>query len=71
MPEEEKPQTVESLCLSKTTVGDQGAHWLRKALQRAKEQAVEESRRLEDVVSERWGVSWYTLSLYFKSEDFS
>ena len=31
--------------------------WLKKALQRAKEQALDENRSLEEVAAERWGVS--------------
>ncbi len=37
-------------------VGDAGRSWIEKAYQRAKEQAKEEGRDLEDVVVERWGV---------------
>ncbi|XP_014285506.1 CWF19-like protein 2 [Halyomorpha halys] len=36
-------------------VGDNGVHWLRKSLERAKEKADEEGRSLDDVISERWG----------------
>lgn len=37
------------------TVGDHGIKWLRKAFQRAKEEAVEKGVSLESVVAERWG----------------
>ena len=33
------------------------AGWLRKALQRAKEQASAEGRSLEEIAAQRWGVS--------------
>lgn len=34
------------------------ANWLRKSLQRAKEQALRDGRSLEEVAAERWGVSF-------------
>lgn len=34
-------------------------NWLRKSLQRAKEQAISEGRSLEEIAAERWGVSIY------------
>jgi len=37
-------------------VGDHGVDWLRRALKRAKEQAAEEDRSVEEVAAERWGV---------------
>ncbi len=40
------------------SVGDGGLGWLKKAYQRAKEQAKEENKSLEEVAAERWGV-WY------------
>lgn len=52
---EEKRSPPPALSMPKNTVGDQGSAWLKKALQRAKEQALQEGRRLEDVVAERWG----------------
>jgi hypothetical protein len=39
------------------SVGDGGLAWLKKSFQRAKEQAQEEGKSLEEVVSQRWGVS--------------
>uniref|UniRef100_T1JI23 Cwf19-like C-terminal domain-containing protein n=1 Tax=Strigamia maritima TaxID=126957 RepID=T1JI23_STRMM len=36
-------------------VGDKGLSWITRAYQRAKEQAKEEGRSLEDVAAERWG----------------
>lgn len=54
LPEEKKSPPL-ALSIPKNTVGDQGSAWLKKALQRAKEQALEERRSLEDVVTERWG----------------
>uniref|UniRef100_A0A1B6LZF2 CWF19-like protein 2 n=1 Tax=Graphocephala atropunctata TaxID=36148 RepID=A0A1B6LZF2_9HEMI len=51
----EQPVTAEGLRQAAVTVGDQGVAWLRKALQRAKEQAAEQRRSLEEVVAERWG----------------
>lgn len=51
----ESNNSVPALSLPKNTVGDQGLAWLKKALQRAKEQAVEQGRSLEDTVAERWG----------------
>lgn len=51
----EKPPEPESLSLNSTTVGDQGVTWLRRALQRAREQAEESGRSLEEVAAERWG----------------
>lgn len=40
------------------TIGDGGLSYLRKAFIRAKEQAAESGRSLEDIISERWGVSF-------------
>ena len=41
--------------------GDSGNSWIQKAFQRAKEQAKDEGRDLEEVVAERWGVSFFYL----------
>jgi hypothetical protein len=54
LPSEESED--DSVKISSSRVGDQGVYWLKKALQRAKEQAAEEKISLEDVVAERWGV---------------
>lgn len=45
---EEEPQ-------KKVSVGFDAA-WLRRALQRAKEQAEKENKSLEEVAAQRWGV---------------
>ncbi|XP_046383601.1 CWF19-like protein 2 [Ischnura elegans] len=50
---EEKPDDRGARALG--GVGDKGADWLRRALRRAKEQAEEEGRTLEDIAQERWG----------------
>lgn len=47
LPEEESQQNA--------SVGLDGA-WLRRALQRAKEQAEKENKSLEEVAAQRWGV---------------
>lgn len=52
----EKPPDPGSLSLNANTVGDQGVSWLRRALKRAREQAEESGRSLEEVAAERWGV---------------
>lgn len=49
--------TADSLQQATVTVGDQGVAWLRRALQRAMEQAADQRRPLQEVVAERWGVS--------------
>lgn len=41
--------------LAKSTVGDGGLKWLRRAHQRIREQAAEEGRSVEEVASERYG----------------
>lgn len=41
----------------KSSVGDGGLRWLRRAYQRIQEQAVDEGRTLEEVAAERYGVS--------------
>lgn len=53
----ENPVTADSLQQATVTVGDQGVAWLRRALQRATEQAADQRRPLREVVAERWGVS--------------
>ena len=40
-------------------VGDAGLSWVKKAFERAKEQAEEQGRSLEDVVAERFGVGLF------------
>ncbi|XP_067013384.2 CWF19-like protein 2 [Anabrus simplex] len=50
------PQTASSsVSLASKNVGDGGANWLRRALERAKQQAADEGRSVEDVAAERWG----------------
>ncbi|XP_068634546.1 uncharacterized protein [Aristolochia californica] len=41
--------------LPSSVVGDGGASWRLKALKRAREQAVREGRKFEEVIEERWG----------------
>jgi hypothetical protein len=55
---------------TKRPVGPGGSTWLRRAFRRAQEMAEEQGRPVEDVVSERFGVSVYrcwvfTLSFAF------
>lgn len=40
-----------------TRVGDAGLEWHRRAFERCKQQAQEEQRSLNEIVSERYGVS--------------
>ena len=40
-----------------TKVGDAGLDWHRRAFERCKQQAKEEQRSLNEIVSERYGVS--------------
>ncbi|KAJ9575240.1 hypothetical protein L9F63_025809 [Diploptera punctata] len=51
----EEKDTRNQPTLSEKAVGDYGVDWLRRALKRAKEQAVEEGKSLEAVAAERWG----------------
>jgi hypothetical protein len=51
--ESDKPSSSTSTAAA---VGDGGLGWLKRAYQRAKEQAKEESKSLEEVAAERWGV---------------
>ena len=44
-------------------VGDAGLSWVKKAYERAKEQAEEQGRSLEDVVAERFGVGLFEYCL--------
>jgi len=44
-------------------VGDAGLSWVKKAYERAKEQAEEQGRSLEDVVAERFGVRLFEYCL--------
>jgi len=43
--------------VASNVAGDGGLMWLKRAFQRAKEQAKEEGKPLEEIVSMRWGVS--------------
>lgn len=55
------PTLRESSTQEKSTktsrVGDAGLDWHRRAFERCKQQAKEEQRPLEQIVSERYGVS--------------
>lgn len=56
LPEELSEEASRKETTASPMIGDGGLNYLRKAFIRAKEQAAEEGRSLEDVVSERWGV---------------
>ncbi|CAG7831460.1 unnamed protein product [Allacma fusca] len=53
--EEVESNTNASKSTSSAMIGDGGLNWLRKAFLRAKEQAQEEGRSLEEIAEERWG----------------
>ncbi|KAH9383451.1 hypothetical protein HPB48_024960 [Haemaphysalis longicornis] len=53
--------------LAKSTVGDGGLKWLRRAHQRIREQAAEEGRSVEEVASERYGVKDHCVLVHWKS----
>jgi len=59
------PESSEPVAELPSSVTDGGLYWLRKSYQRAKEQAREEGRSLEEVAVERWGVSDHLLSKPF------
>lgn len=46
-------------------------NWLRKSFQRAKEQAINENRSLEDIATERWGSLETIQSMISKAEEIS
>ena len=56
LPSEEQDNLPSSSSSASAPVGDGGLGWLKKAYQRAKEQAKEENKSLEEVAAERWGV---------------
>lgn len=43
--------------LNSAGVGDGGLAWLKKSFERAKQQAKDAGRPVEEIVAERWGVS--------------
>ena len=63
---QEEPGSSQKTERSTALVGDGGLSWLKKAFLRAKEQAQEEGRSLEDIAAERWGVS-PNISVYRKA----
>lgn len=50
---QEKPKKLNA----SVAVGDGGLGWMKKAYQRCVEQAKEEGRTLEDIATEKYGVS--------------
>lgn len=58
-------QTTENERSKATKVGDAGLEWHRRAYERCKQQAKEEQRPLNEIVSERYGVS-YSINFYFE-----
>jgi hypothetical protein len=48
-------------------VGDGGLAWLKKSFSNAKQQAAESGKSLEDIVAQRWGVSFQNLCLVLVS----
>ncbi|PON83323.1 Cwf19-like protein [Trema orientale] len=51
----DEPKAGGSELLPSSLVGDGGASWRLKALKRAREQAVRDGRKVDEVVEERWG----------------
>jgi hypothetical protein len=51
-------QPIESTHSKTSKVGDAGLEWHRRAYERCKQQAKEEQRSLNEIVSERYGVSY-------------
>ena len=60
---EVKPAAAASTPPVPSAAGDGGLSWLRKALDRCKQQARDEARSLEDVAADRYGVSVMGFSL--------
>ena len=50
---------LSTFMLERQVVGDSGRSWIQKAYERAKEQAEEQGRSLEGVVTERFGVRYF------------
>ena len=51
-------QPTETDRSKRTKVGDAGLEWHRRAYERCKQQAKEEQRPLNEIVSERYGVNY-------------
>lgn len=66
---EEKVEELQEPTLVKSSVGDGGLKWLRRAYQRIQEQAVDEGRSLEEVAAERYGSLEKLESLIREAED--
>lgn len=59
-------QPIENTHSKSSKVGDAGLDWHRRAYERCTEQAKEEQRPLNEIVSQRYGVS-YSLENFFVS----
>lgn len=65
----EKAEVLQEPTLVKSSVGDGGLKWLRRAYQRIQEQAADEGRSLEEVAAERYGSLDKLESLIREAED--
>lgn len=54
-----RKQPITSADSKKSKVGDAGLEWHRRAYERCKQQAKDEQRPLNEIVSERYGVSTF------------